>query len=238
MCYSRSFAEYYFQLYEEQKTRTEEKASLASTPEIPSGQSIPPYVTEELKQKLTATLLAESYPDQEKEIRWVYYTRINKEKGIKGLEGSTAYVKKEIWYRIWLYVLGDKTHGRDPLPTMENFKGFSTIEDFCEKNGWIKTTAFSRATRVKQLVNDMFSVANPYKGWIGQGNISDFNREDRYWKMARQYYWIQSKKNQVPQYVKVLSAGKNTQFIFDANNIKKYFDSNLLPEKVEKYSGP
>lgn len=233
MCHSHSPAPYLIEscslASEEQPTRTEEKASQPSTSGIPS------YVTEELKQKLTATLLAESYPDQEKEIRWVYYTRINKQKGIKGLEGSTAYAKKGIWYKIWLYILGDKTYGRDSLPTMKNFEGFSTIEDFCERNNWIKTTGLSRATRVKQLVNDMFLIENPYKGWIGQGNVSDFNREDRYWKMARQYYWMQLKNDQAPKYVKVLSAGNNTQFIFDAESIERYFSKNLLPEKVEKY---
>jgi hypothetical protein len=196
----------------------------------------PAYVTEELKQKTAATILAESWEGQEEDIRWMYLNRITKEKGLKGLEGSTAYKQEGIWYKIWLYMLGDKAYAKDALPNHKNFKGFATVEDFCENNDWMKKVAAKRAEKVKKLVDDMFTSTNPYAGWIGQGNISDINRGETYWKSARQYYWLQEAGTVTDQYVKVLKAGNNTQFIFDANSIQKYFEKNPLPKQVKKYA--
>jgi hypothetical protein len=210
-----------------------------------TGKAEPSYVTEELKQKVAATILAESWEGQEEKIRWVYYNRVSDAKGEKGLEGSSAYSGKHAWYKIWLFMLGDNTYGKDSLSQKNiNFKGFLTVKDFCEKNAYMKKIASKRAAKVKKLIDDMFKKPseNPYKGWIGQGNINDFNNVSQpkslYWKKARAYYWLQVDKKVTEKYVDVLPAGSNTQFIFDAAAIKKYYDDakHPLPKTVPLYS--
>jgi hypothetical protein len=204
--------------------------------------SAPSYVTKDLKQKVTATILAESHPGQMADIRWVYYNRVTSAKGEGGLKGSAAYINKGIWYKVWLYMLGDHTYGGDVLPKERTeFKGFSTLKDFCEKNGYMQTIAAERAGETEKLVDEMFDkpATNPYAGWIGQGNLDDFNNKskpkDRYWKMARDYYWLQRKGKVKDIYVKVLPAGKNTQVIFDAGKIEKYYRDHDLPAEVPLY---
>jgi hypothetical protein len=201
----------------------------------------PDYATDDLKQKMTATILAEAWAGQETDIRWMYFNRVTSKKGIEGLKGSAAYSNKGIWYRIWLYVLGDHTYGDDKLPKQDEFKGFATVKDFCEKNEYMKTVAAARAKEIEKLVNEMFEKpeANPYKGWTGQGNLDDFNNKSkpksRYWKMARAYYWLQQKGTVKEIFVKVLPAGKNTQVIFDGASIEKYYESHDLPDNVPLY---
>jgi hypothetical protein len=197
--------------------------------------------TEDLKQKVAATVLAESASGQAADIRWVYYNRVRDAKGESGLKGSSAYSGKSIWYRTWLYMLGDTTYGKDALPKRDEFKGFTTIGNFCEKNSYMQTTAARRAADVKQLVDEMFDkpADNPYQGWIGQGNLDDFNNKSQpnspYWKRARAYYWLQQQGKARDTYVKVLPAGKSTQFIFDAASIEKYYKTHALPADVPLY---
>ncbi|MGA1870535.1 MAG: hypothetical protein ACMUJM_18515 [bacterium] len=219
-----------------------EEKELIKTRVKEGSESAASYITEDLKRKITATTLAESYPGQEESIRWIYYHRIKKTGGIKGLEGSAAYSGKHIWYKIWLFILGDHTYGEDSLlQKKKTFKGYTTIKDFCKKNSYMRKIACKRAERVKNLIEHMFQdpSKNPYKGWIGQGNIDDFNNisahKSLYWKRARAYYWLQVEGKVKNKYVEVLSAGENTQFIFDAVSIKKYIEKNKLPDKVPEY---
>lgn len=205
--------------------------------------SAPGWATPEFKRTLAAVVLAESADGQETDIRWIYLQRVTAAGGKAGLKGSAAYSGKGIWYRIWLQVLGDTTHGGDVLPAKKEFEDFKgqTIADFCTKNGWIKTVAEPRASRMVTLVDELFTAPehNPYKGWEGQGNLRDFNNEsnnDDYWKRARAYYWLQQAGKVTDIYVKVLPAGGNTQVLFDAKSIAKYWTGKKLPADVPKYA--
>lgn len=192
---------------------------------------------------MAATILAEAWEGQESQIRWMYYARIKEKKGVDGLNGSTAYRKEKPMYKVWLYMLGDKSHAKSNLPQkVEHFKGYLTVEDYCTKNGYVKTKSASRADYTRQLVDEMYECPheNPYKGWKGQGNIEDFNNEkinDLYWKRTRAYYWLQESGKVSNIYVEVMKAGANTQFIFDGDKIKAYWDKpgNKLPAVVKKY---
>ena len=131
------------------------------------------------------------------------------------------------------------------LPTKKEFKDFEgrTVADFCSENGWVKTVASARAKRMVAAVEAMFTApeSNPYKGWEGQGNLADFNNEsnnDIYWKRARAYYWLQQTGKVTDLFVKVLSAGPNTQVVFDAKAIAKYWTGKKLPADVAKFTPP
>jgi len=220
---------------------TGQSPAKAGSPQGKSATAAAGDITEDLKQKVAATILAESAPGQATDIGWIYYNRVSDAKGESGLKGSSAYRGKGVWYQIWLYMLGDTTYGKNSLPKQNEFKGFSTVKDFCEKNGYMQTTAAQRAESVKQLVDDMFAkpTDNPYQGWIGQGNLDDFNNKSApkslYWKQARAYYWLQQQGKVKYIYVKVLPAGKSTQFIFDADSIGKYYTAHTLPADVPLY---
>ncbi|GGN94541.1 hypothetical protein GCM10011579_094140 [Streptomyces albiflavescens] len=203
----------------------------------------PAYATTDLKRRLAATVLAESTESQQDDIRWIYFNLVSAAKGEGGLAKSSAYSHKSIWYRIWLHVLGDTTYGKDPLPgkkkEFSEFKG-QTVKDFCEKNGWIKTVAAPRGKSLYAQVESMFTnpTRNPYENWTGQGNLADFNNKsnrDVYWKKARAYWWLQKDGKVKSIHVKVLPAGKDTQFIFNPSAIDAYFRKNPLPAKVPEY---
>jgi hypothetical protein len=203
----------------------------------------PAWATDEFKRTLAAVILAESAAGQEGDIRWIYLQRVTAAGGVAGLNASSAYKGRGIWYRIWLYVLGDETHGADPLPAKKEFEDYKgqTVADFCTKNGWIKTVATPRAQRMVTQVEEMFTApeSNPYKGWEGQGNLADFNNEsndDVYWKRARAYFWLQQEHKVDEIHVKVLPAGKSTQVLFNAKAIAGYWASNALPADVPKYT--
>ncbi len=222
----------------------------------PAGQTgatatpkLPAYVTAELKQKMTATILAESFAGQEPDIRWIYYNRVTAANGEDGLKGSSAYKQKSTWYQVWLYVVGDKTYGNENLPKRtrrqkEEFKGFTTVKEFCEKNEYMTTIAAPRAEQAKKLVDEAFDkpVTNPIPGWTGQGSLNDFNNislpDSSYWKMVRAYYWLQEKGTVTEIYVKILPAGVNTSVVFDGASIEKYYKTHTLPKDVPLYTPP
>jgi hypothetical protein len=201
----------------------------------------PAYATAELKLRLAATILAESAAGQTSDIGWIYANLIRKAGGEAGLNASAAYKGKSVWYKIWLYMLGDPTYAGSTLPRQKEFTGFSTVAAFCTKNGYMQTVGAERAKAVVQHVETMFTQpdVNPYKGWTGQGNLNDFNNisqpGSRYWKQARAYYWLQQAGKVTAIYVKVLPAGKSTQFIFDADSIDRYYKQHPLPAEVPLY---
>lgn len=205
---------------------------------------IPSFVNEQFKQKFTATVLAESQVGQENIVRWVYDTRTRKAGGVKGLEGSSAYKNTEEWYMVYLHILGDKANGAIKLPTSgpraQFFVGYATVADYCDNNPYAKSIIKSRTIKVRKLIDEVYSSANPYEGWMGQGSFDDINREDMYWKSARAYYWLQQdSKAPVTKYVEILPGGKlpmQTQFIFNAEEIAKYFKTHDLPKDVKKFT--
>lgn len=87
-------------------------------PEGPVGAA-PPWATDDLRRKLAAVVLAESAPGQEEQVRWIYLERVTRAGGESGLEGSSAY-DEGIRYRLYLYTLGDPSHGDDPLRPSSN----------------------------------------------------------------------------------------------------------------------
>lgn len=200
------------------------------------------WLNDDLKRKFAATVLAESAAGQAQHIVWIYYNDVTKNKGAAGLARSSAYSGKHIWYKIWLYMLGDTQYGSDALPKERAFEDFSSVENFCQKNQYMQGVGSKRASEVESLVEQAFAqpAKNPYAGWSGQGNLADFNNisnNDIYWTRARYYYWLQQEKKVTEIYVKVLPAGKSTQFLFHADKILEYFTTNKikLPAQVKKY---
>ena len=236
----QSHAEYGWKLLcEPEESRAENLPEIAKPKPPPKA---PSFVTDDFKRQLTATILAESPESQLDKVRWVYYATTNKAGGVQGLEKSSAFKYKQHWYKVWLFLLGDQTYAGSALPqTGEQgkfFIGFSTVKDFCVNNGYMKTVAANRAARARQLVEEMYAGAtNPYPGWTGQGNVTDFNRDDDYWRSARYYYWLQVGGEVKEKYVGVLSEGASTQFIFDADGIKEYLNrtKQKVPAEVKKY---
>lgn len=229
------------QPHEKQTTDTQPQATDA---EQDKSNTATVKASADLKQKLAATILAESAAGQTKDIGWIYFNRISAAKGEAGLKGSSAYRDKGLWYQIWLYMLGDKSYAKKSVPKRNEFTGFATVKDFCEKNEYMQSVGARRAKSVLSQVKIMFaeSYSNPYPDWIGQGNIDDFNNisdpKSLYWKQARAYYWLQHSGKVKETYVKVLAAGKSTQFIFDALSIQKYYQKHTLPANVELYKAP
>jgi hypothetical protein len=222
-----------------------EAAPYAAPAQGPAGAA-PAWATEDLRRKMSAVILAEAGPGQEDDVRWIYLTRVTEAKGDAGLEGSSAY-DQGIRYRLYLYTLGDPKHGNDPLPAGdEQFKGFTTIADYCSRNAWWKKERAPRAARLRGLVDEMLVApeANPYPGWIGQGSLNDFNNigneGDMFWTRARAYYWLQERGEVKEILVKILPAkppGKLITVLHDANSILAYFTANpdKLPANVPLY---
>jgi hypothetical protein len=215
-----------------------------SAAEIGAATSLPAFVTAPLETRMAATVLAEAWAGQEADIRWVYYNNIMQAKGETGLKASSAYRTKEPWYRIWLYMLGDHSYGNTDLPRTKEFAGFGKVKDFCTRNGYMRSVATARAAQAKALVEEVFAnpTTNPVAGWTGQGSLDDFNGKsdpkNPDWKMARAYYWLQAQNKVQDTYVKVLPAGKHTQFMFDKQAIRRYYQHHRLPENVPLYSPP
>jgi hypothetical protein len=218
----------------------------APAPAQGPGGAAPAWATEDLRRKMSAVILAEAGPGQEDDVRWIYLTRVTEAKGEAGLEGSSAY-DQGIRYRLYLYTLGDPKHGNDPLPAGDpQFKGFTTVADYCSRNAWWKKERAPRAARLRTLVDEMLVApeANPYPGWIGQGSLNDFNNVDNpgdmFWTRARAYYWLQERGEVKETLVKILPAkppGKLITVLHDANSILAYFTANpdKLPANVPLY---
>jgi hypothetical protein len=222
-----------------------EGGQMGNTP----ADAVPEWVTEDLKRKVTAVVLAESGLEQEYDVMWIYLNNVTAAKGEAGLTKSSAYNGKGFRYRLFLYVLGDETYASDKLPAEDpNYKGYDTIADYCTNNRWFRDHGVERAKRLKFTVDELFTVpeSTAYPGWTGQGSLEDFNRngpKDIYWKRARAYCWLQVDGSVKDIYVKVLSPPTPdglTTVIFHADAIKAYFDANpdKLPEVVPPCNRP
>ena len=194
-------------------------------------------VSEGLKRKIAAIALAESYPGQERDIRWIYYNlwRLQSDKGLKR---SVAYKNKGMWYKVWMIALGDTTFANDK-GTSGDPKKYKNLSEYVKKHTWFRKVAQKRANKTKKLVDDVFENPdkNPFKGWLGQGNLSDFNNDYGKWKKARQYFYLQKQGKVKEILVSELPADqvKDHSFIFDEKKIDAYFKKNPLPDVVEKY---
>ena len=220
------------------KSESEVSKEMKAAPSVktePKGEK----VNEDLKRKIAAIALAESYTGQEEYIRWIYY---NQWKSLEeqGLNRSVAYRNKGMWYKIWIIALGDKTFANDE-GTSGDPKKYKSLSEYVEKHGWFREFGQKRADKMKTLIDEVFENPdkNPFKKWLGQGNLDDFNRDDNKWRKARQYFYLQ-KENKVKNIlVKELSADKveDYSFIFDENKIDDFFNNNpdKLPDKIVKY---
>ena len=192
-------------------------------------------LTDELLRKTAATILAETVTGQEKSIRWIYYNRIQDAGGAEGLNGSTAYRYQQLWYRVWSVAQGATEFRSDTLPVGNHgFGDARTIGEYVDGHPWFREVAMPRARQVAQLVREMFEhpERNPYDNWIGQGNLSDFNRNEPYWRSARAYFWLQQSGEVQDTLVRETGEGATRQFIFDAESIRDYFQQNPMSERV------
>jgi hypothetical protein len=205
------------------------------------GEQRPAWATEDFKRKFAATILAEAVVGQETDISWVYYNLILAHGAEGGLSKSSAYAKRKPWYKVWLHLLGDTTYGADALPKEKSFEGYTTVADYCTRNGWARTQADTRGKAVLDQFDRIVSApeSNPMAGFTGQGNLADLNNEsndDVYWTRTRAYLWLQQEDPTKPVYVKVIGTGRNRQVLFNADAIKAYWDANPpLPKDVPKY---
>lgn len=193
-----------------------------------------------LQKKLAAVVMAEAWRGQEADIRWIYFNLVNELGPEEGLKKSSAYKFEKPWFKTWINLLDHGQYATDVLPDDKYFKG-QTVREFCSA-GYMANEGLDRIIATLALVREMFEpgAVNPYPGWTGQGNIADFNHDERYWKTARQYYWLQQSGHAKEKLVHVLEADKYTQFLFHGNAIRAYAEQNpqLFPESVASFSLP
>ncbi|MCP4357069.1 MAG: hypothetical protein GY796_03505 [Chloroflexi bacterium] len=196
--------------------------------------------SDSVKRKIAAIALAESYAGQESDIAWIYYNRWQKQ-GDKGLKASVAYRDKSMWYKVWATALGETAFAKDK-GSHGDPKKYKNLSEYVQKNSWFKKKAQPRADNTKAIVDEVFKdpKKNPYKGWMGQGNLHDINLDKGKWRQARQYLHLQQQKKVADIFIKELPAGKpkNYSFVFDENAIRIYFQKNpkMLPKKVKSYA--
>lgn len=194
----------------------------------------------ELQRKIAAVVLAEAWPGQEEAIRWIYWNNVNLLGEEEGLLKSSAYKRKSPWFQCWLHLLGDNSYSDYPLPNNDMFQG-RTVGDYCQTH-YFQNDGLVRAKDALLSVQEMFEpdVQNPYPGWIGQGNIGDFNHDEAYWKRSRQYFWLQESGQVDEKMVELLEAGKFTQFVFDGNGIRDFAleHPELFPNEVPEFTVP
>lgn len=213
--------------------------SMQAAPGAPGGSKSagPPAstITDDLRKKFAATVLAEAYEGEEKSIGWIYYNRVvGSGLGEAGLEASSAYRLKGDWFKVWMVALGDTTY-KTATSKKEGLKDYPNLGEYVKKHGWFVKFGQPRANAWMDVLDrlDRESSKNPYKGWEGQGNLDDFNRDTGKWREARQYYYLQQQGKVKQTYVEILTRS----VIFDERSIAKYFKDNpaSLPKTVKKY---
>lgn len=206
-------------------------------------------ISDAIKRKIVAIALAEAYHGQDSSIATIYLNLYKKD-GEKGLKKSAAYSHKSDNYKIYMTVLGDKTYANDKpkekwLTVMDSKtkkeRKAKSIQEYTNHNGYFKGVIKGeiRAKTLKATLDGWVKnpPTQPYKGWLGQGNLNDINNVSSngiYWTRARAYFWVQKNNSKAAKYLEVLKAGKNTQFIFDSLAIQKYYQKYKLPPSVKK----
>ena len=192
-----------------------------------------------LEKRIAAVVMAEAWQGQEADIRWIYYNNVEMLGPEKGLNKSSAYRKRNPWYQCWLYLMGDEEFAGVLLPQNKYFEGKS-VREYCQSD-YMMSEGKLRAAQTLSLVVEMYepqrTVENPYPGWIGQGNVNDFNHSEPYWQRSRQYFWLQEEGLVSEKLVQILPAGPWTQFVFDANKILEFSLDNpkLFEGPVPEY---
>ncbi|MEU6093182.1 hypothetical protein ABZ865_41915 [Streptomyces sp. NPDC047085] len=197
----------------------------------------------EVKRKIVATALAESYlgsGNQEQEIIWIYVNLVEQHNNVNGLRRSSAYKHEQDHYKVYLYLVGDQRYAGHKVGKGYGFTPGNTVKR--------QAAMTSKAVREKAaaLLALMDRIAdhqekNPHPHWYGQGNGDDFNRNDGKWRTARAYWWLQEKARDtgtdIPTWVIRLPPDKVKQvsFIFDEDSIKTYYETNPVPDDVPPY---
>ncbi|OYQ46370.1 hypothetical protein CHU92_01510 [Flavobacterium cyanobacteriorum] len=154
------------------------------------------------------------------------------------MKRSSFYNDKPDNYKLFMYFFGEGEEYKNDK--MSNGK---TIKQWCEtdyfKNGLAKKAKLTELYIIDNMLSD--EPMNPFPKWYGQGYWRDLNllppKKNSKWYQARTYYWLQvdRKQNKVKyEYIKLLDDGFNTSFIFDEDNIIKFFKENpeLLPKDM------
>jgi hypothetical protein len=191
------------------------------------------------KASLVSTVMAESAQGlwEYREIAWVYLNLIRSNGLVGGLNKSTAYKGKNIWYKAYMIQLGEGADFKDDKPTGGFMKVMAegkevdakTIGEYVEKNEYFKTTIIPRLNKMKEFVeNEVLNKqkSNPIPSFNGQGYWRDLNNlgdKGDHWDMVRMYYVKFLKGDAGGKYIKVIGSGNNTTFLFDLNGIQKYF---------------
>lgn len=191
------------------------------------------------KASLVATVMAESAQGlwEYREIAWVYLNLIRTNGLEGGLNKSTAYKQKNIWYKAYMIQLGEGSDYKDDKPSGGYMKVMvegkevdaKTIGEYVEKNEYFKATIIPRLTKMKKFIeNDVLKKqkSNPIPSFNGQGYWRDLNNlgnKGDHWDMVRMYYVKFLKGDAKGKYIKVIGSGNNTTFLFDLNGIQKYF---------------
>lgn len=191
------------------------------------------------KAALIATVMAESAQGlwEYREIAWVYLNLMRNEGIETGLNRSSAYKQKNIWYKAYMIQLGEGASYKDDIPT----GGYMTVTvngeevdaksigEYVEKNDYFKLTIIPRLTKMKEFIeNDVLKKqkSNPIPSFTGQGYWRDLNNlgdKGDHWDMVRMYYVKFLKGEVTGKYIKVIGSGKNTTFLFDLNGIQQFF---------------
>ncbi len=196
-------------------------------------------LTEKQKAQFISVALGETHNGDVAlwNITWVYFNLVSDLGFEKGMKRSSFYNNKPETYKIFMYYLGHGDEYKD-VKMANNTK----ISD------WILTDYFKNGIQKKidlfkqYLENDIFieEPINLFPNWYGQGYWKDLNligeKDNTKWYQARVYYWLQIERKVKNRYIKILEDGFNTSFIFDEDNIIKYFKENpeKLPEKKSK----
>lgn len=203
----------------------------------------PLVLSDNQKAKFISTVVSETAMGSPflKDVAWIYFNLVSDLGLEKGLNRSSAYKKKNRNYKLCMYYLGQG----------EEYKNFEydgvVLNKYIKENEWFKKKVEPQIKEMKKFIDDEIFISKPktcLKGWFGQGYWADLdlNPEDGQgdkWYKARQYYWLQLEKKVTKIYVKILKDDKNTTFIFDEDNIIKYFNENPTklppPEDVKKF---
>ena len=192
-------------------------------------------ITDDLRRKFAATVLAEAYDGEEMDIAWIYYNRVVVAgRGEVGLKASSAYAGKGSWYKVWMVALGDTAFAAEKSKARD-VSDYPTIADYVHKHGWFRDVGQRRANAWSDILDRLHKEpsANPYQGWEGQGSLDDFNRDIGKWPKARQYFWLQEAGQVKERYVKIL----DRSVLFNERAIESFFAKNpeKLPKTVKKY---
>jgi hypothetical protein len=226
---------------------TEAGPRLAAAPKVPakkgaggkaaaaSGAAPAVTITDDLRRKFAATVLAEAYDGEELAIAWIYYNRVVVAgQGEAGLQASSAYAGKGPWYKVWMVALGDTAFATEKSKARD-VSDYPTIADYVHKHGWFREVGQPRADTWSDVLDRLHKdpSVSPYQGWEGQGSLEDFNLDRGKWRKARQYYWLQEAGQVTERHVKILERS----VIFNERAIESFFAKNpdKLPKSVKKY---